>query len=58
MFEHVNQTLAKERGAPSPTIAMVAHALRNPVVRITLGCIESLISVLLSLPIPIYSGLI
>jgi len=58
MFDHVNDTLKKEKGEFSRALSFASRALRNPVIVFLLGCLEVPATTLLCLPIPVYSSLI
>lgn len=58
LLQHINESAIKERGAASRSLTLAQTLLANPLIRYPLGSFEWLASLILSLPIPIYSSLI
>lgn len=57
MFRHINESAIKERGHASRALLLVEKLLTYKLIYYPLGVFEHVVSFLLRLPIPIYSGL-
>lgn len=58
MFRHINESAIKERGHASRVLLLVERLLKYKIIYYPLGAFEHIITFILCLPIPIYSGLI
>lgn len=58
MFEHINQSAVTERGSASRLLAIIERLLKVRLVVLCLWLFERLATIVLNLPVPIYSGLV
>ena len=58
MFRHINESAIKEHGCASRALLLVEKLLTYKLIYYPLGVFEHIFSLLLCLPIPIYSSLV
>lgn len=58
MFRHINESAIKERGSASRGMLLIERALRRKWVAEPLAVLETVVGILLALPLPIYSSIV
>ena len=58
MFRHINESSLKEKGRASSLFLLLERLLRRKIIIFPLGVFEYFLSFIITLPIPIYSGLV
>lgn len=58
MFRHINESAIKEHGRALWLFALIERSLRSPFVYLPLSVFEKIATVILCLPIPVYSSLV
>ena len=58
MFRHINESAIKEHGRESRLFNLIERLLRSPIVYLPLGVVEKFATVILCLPIPVYSSIV